>query len=234
MTSPSTPRPAVPASGTSREAWDAHATELMAAFRDSGAQEDFERLYAYTERDVLVWIYSLLRQGTNQLDPHELLQDTFVNVFRYPRSFRDEGPSSFRVWVRTIAGNVVRRAKSKLAARRVSPLVDEALEVADLQPGPDRSADWDEQKAELERAWALFLEVYHEAWTGLVARDRRALELVEVEGLDYKHAAQELEVRAPNMKMIVFRSRQRLAKRMREVFDAITGAEVADAEPLRV
>lgn len=230
-------RPPIPAAGTSREAWDAEATRLMAAFRDSGSQADFERLYAYTERDVLVWIYSLLRQGTNQLDPAELLQDTFVNVFRYPRSFRDEGAASFRVWVRTIAGNVVRRARGKLAQRALAPLADEALEVADLAPGPDRSVLWDEQRAELERAWALFLEVYFEAWSGLVQRDRRALELVEVQGLDYRSAAAELDVRAPNMKMIVFRSRQRVAKRMREVFEALTGACVGgevDAAPTLV
>jgi RNA polymerase sigma factor (sigma-70 family) len=224
--------PNLPPAGTSREAWDARATELMAAFRDSRSQEDFESLYAYTERDVLIWIYSLLRQGSNQLDPSELLQDTFVNVFRYPSSFRDEGASSFRVWVRTIAGNVVRRSRSKLAAKAMAPLVEETLQVADGAPGPESYAAWGEQTAELERAWALFLEVYLEAWSGLVKRDKQALELVEVEGLDYRRAAAELAVRAPNMKMIVFRSRQRLAKRMGEVFDAFREASVVPATEL--
>lgn len=226
---PSSSPPQLPPTGTSREAWDACATGFMAAFRDSRSQDDFERLYAYTQRDVLVWIYSLLRQGSNQLDPSELLQDTFVNVFRYPGSFREEGASSFRVWVRTIAGNVVRRSRSKLAAKAMAPLVEETLQVADGAPGPQSNAAWGEQTAELERAWALFLEVYLEAWSGLVQRDKKALELVEVQGLDYRRAAAELAVRAPNMKMIVFRSRQRLAKRMGEVFNGFRAASVGPA-----
>ncbi|MEZ5980036.1 MAG: RNA polymerase sigma factor [Planctomycetota bacterium] len=220
---------APPVPGTSREAWDARATELMTRFRDrvlareAGESEDegqaeFEALYAYTHRDVLVWVYSLLRQGGGRLDAHELVQDTFVNVFRYPKSFRDDGPSSFRVWVRTIAGNVVRRARSKQASRATASLSDSPIEYADPAPGPETGVDHAERAAELDRAFRLLLRVYLAAWGDLVPRDRRALELVEVEGLDYRTAAGELAVRAPNMKMIVFRSRQRLVRRMAELF----------------
>jgi RNA polymerase sigma factor (sigma-70 family) len=230
MPRPQLVRQQQPPSGTTREAWDSVATQLMARFRDSGTQDDFEALYSYTQRDVLVWLYSLLRQGSAQLDAHELLQDTFVNVFRYPHAFREDGPASFRVWVRTIAGNVVRRARTRLATRASTSLPDAAFEVADTAAGPEREADLSEQAREFDRTWAVFLRVYLEAWSGLVVRDRRALELVEVQGLDYARAAGELEVRAPNMKMIVFRSRQRLARRMRELFEAAS-AGASDALP---
>jgi RNA polymerase sigma factor (sigma-70 family) len=193
----------------------------MVRFRDSGGQAEFEALYDYTQRDVLVWIYSLLRQGSARLDAQELVQDTFVNVFRYPRSFREEGPASFRVWVRTIAGNVVRRARARLAARAAQSLPEAAFEVADTGAGPERTADLHEQARAFDRTWAVFLWVYLEAWSGLLSRDRRALELVEVDGLDYARAASHLAVRPPNMKMIVFRSRQRLARRMAELFAAL-------------
>ena len=193
---------------------DARATELMARFRDSRSLEDFERLYAETRLGVLNWVRSLLRQGNARLDAHELLQDTFVNVFRYPSSFRDEAPSSFRVWVRTIAGNVVRRARAKLPREATFELPEGTVEPASHAAGPALQADMSEAAERLGRAYGLLLACYAEAFEQLAARDRRALELVEVEGLAYVDAAAELGVRPSNMKMIVFRARRRLHQRL--------------------
>ncbi|MEO0652230.1 MAG: RNA polymerase sigma factor, partial [Planctomycetota bacterium] len=193
---------------------DARATELMARFRDTRALEDFERLYAETRLSVLNWIRSLLRQGNARLDAHELLQDTFVNVFRYPSSFRDEAPSSFRVWVRTIAGNVVRRARSRLPREATFELPEGSIEPASSAVGPALQADMSEAAAHLGRAFTLLLVCYVEAYGQLSPRDRRALELVEVDGLPYVDAAEALGVRPSNMKMIVFRARRRLNQRL--------------------
>ena len=205
-------RPASRAALASHE--DALATELMARFRDSRSLEDFERLYAETRSGVLHWIRSLLRQSSARLDANELLQDTFVNVFRYPTSFRDESPASFRVWVRTIAGNVVRRARARLPREATLELPDGTVEPASEHAGPALQADMNEMAQSLERAHALLLCFYSEAYATLAARDRRALELVEVEGLAYVDAAEELGVRPSNMKMIVFRARRRLVQRL--------------------
>ena len=67
-------------------------TELMALYRDTLNQRSFEALYAVTESSVLVWIRSLLARGGGGLDATELLQDTFVNVFRYPARLPREPP----------------------------------------------------------------------------------------------------------------------------------------------
>ena len=203
-------RSGAPATGDDRTA-----TRLMAHFRDTGSDAAFEALYLAARQDVAIWIRSLLRQGPAHIDAVEILQDTFVNVYRYPSGFRDEHPASFRVWVRTIAGNLVRRARSRRGRELCVELPVGPHEPADQNPGPDRLADQDEQLGSLRASWMLFLKGYLEAWNTLAPRDRLALELVELERLPYPEAAARLGVRAANMKMIVFRSRKRLFARMR-------------------
>ena len=63
-------------------------------------------------------------------------------------------------------------------------------------------------------------EVRDVSLSDLAQRDRRALHLVEVEGLSYQEAGRILQVGRSNMKMIVFRSRRRIAKRMRMAMNA--------------
>ena len=53
------------------------------------------------------------------------------------------------------------------------------------------------------------------AWAELSQRDRRTLHLVEVEGLSYEEVGKLLSVGRSNLKMIVFRSRRRIARHMR-------------------
>ena len=53
-------------------------------------------------------------------------------------------------------------------------------------------------------------------FTGSVSR----VHLVEVEGLSYQEAGRILQVGRSNMKMIVFRSRKRIARRMRLAMNA--------------
>lgn len=191
-------------------------TRLMALYRDTRSEELFEALYCFSRDSVLRWIQSLLRKGSGQLDPVELLQDTFVNVYRYPKSFRDEHSGSFRVWVRTIAGNIVRRASGRGSALSFQELPEGLREPADETINPELQADLGEQSERLREAWMLFLVHYAEAWSRLSDRDRRALHLVEVLDLSYERAGAELGVKRSNMKMIVFRSRKRIAARMRQ------------------
>ncbi len=189
-------------------------TALMALYRDSREAEVFEALHALTGPGVLRWIRGLLGRDT-QLDPAEVLQDTFVNVYRYPGAFREDHRGSFRVWVRTIAGNVLRRSalrRSRNAERELS----EPTEVEDSAQGPAQAIQEEDESERLRRAWLLLLCYYAQAWKELSQRDRRTLHLVEVEGLSYQEAGRVLAVGRSNMKMIVFRSRRRIARLMLE------------------
>ena len=189
-------------------------TALMALYRDTRDPAAFEALYSFTRPSVQLWILSLLGREPSQLDPAEILQDTFVNVYRYPGAFREEHGGSFRVWVRTIAGNVVRRGTLKRARSHQQEL-EVAADLEDRGSGPAQVISDEDESQHLRRAWILLLHLYAEAWKELAQRDRRTLHLVEVEGLTYLEAGRILAVGRSNMKMIVFRSRKRLARRIR-------------------
>ena len=209
------------------------ATALMALYRDSRSQQVFEALYLLTRQSVLAWIQSLLRRNRARLDPAELLQDTFVNVYRYPTAFRDDHDGSFRVWVRTIAGNIVRRAGA--SRRRVSfqEMPEGLQEPEDVAQGPASQAQIGEEQALLRSAYLLFLWHYGRAWNELAPRDKRALHLVEVRGLSYLEAGEILQVGRSNMKMIVFRARLRIARRIPRSHGQRPARPAGRARPVR-
>lgn len=220
------------------EARDVHenrvGTTLMALYRDTRDPRVFEALYTFSRSAVLVWIRGLLGRQPGCLDAQELLQDTFVNVYRYPAAFRDDHGGSFRVWVRTIAGNAVRRAVKRRARRRAEEGGEIPKELQDRHTGPAQTIEDDETRRRLRGAWVLFLMHYQKAWAGLSQRDRRTLHLVEVEGLSYEEAGRVLAVGRSNLKMIVFRSRRRIARHMRAAMaSARAGGAASVSQALR-
>jgi RNA polymerase sigma factor (sigma-70 family) len=184
-------------------------TALMALFRDLRSDAAFEALYNRTRRMLLAWILHLLGTRGQESDPVELLQDTYVNVYRYAGGFKDEGDNSFRGWARTIAANVVRRARMRRGIS-LEAMSEGARQVPDGRCGPEQTALVKEEQNQLRRAWALLLLHYAQAFAKLSPRDRQALHLIEVEGLSYTEAGVRLEVGRSNMKMIMFRSRRRI------------------------
>lgn len=184
-------------------------TALMALFRDTRTELAFETLYLRVRRSLLAWIVHLLAQRRQESDPAELLQDTFVNVYRYAGGFREGDGGTFRAWARTIAANVVRRARLRRGVP-LSVLPEGVAEPQDDGEGPAAQVDLREQQRCLARAWLLLLLHYGRAFEQLSPRDRQALHLVEVEGLSYAEAGRRLRVGKSNMKMIMFRSRKRI------------------------
>jgi len=218
------------APGDVRFALENHlATELMSLFRDEGDAEAFEALHAYTKSSVHDWILSLLRGSARTIDALEILQDTFINVYKYSQSFRSEHNGSFRVWVRTIAGNLIRRAYSRRPTRRFEDMPEGLQEPADTRPGPRALVELEEDRVRLRRAFSLYLLHYRAAFELLSDRDRKAMNLVEVDGLTYKEAGDTLGVRASNMKMILFRARKRLVNHMRRSMGVLPQVGMAAA-----
>jgi RNA polymerase sigma factor (sigma-70 family) len=187
-------------------------TALMVRFRERRGADEFQALYDGTRDGLLAWISSQVRLRGISEDPVDLLQDTFVNIYRYPKGFRDERASSFRVWSRRIATNVCRRAASR--GIRPRPMLPELAEIqqdpADPRSGPGEDASSAEEAASLAQAWMILLALYASALRTLSPREQAALELVEVDERSYADAARILRVGRSNMKMIVFRARKRI------------------------
>jgi RNA polymerase sigma factor (sigma-70 family) len=187
-------------------------TALMVRFRERRGAEEFQALYEGTRAGLLAWISGQVRLRGISEDPADLLQDTFVNIYRYPKGFRDERASSFRVWSRRIATNVCRRAASKGSRPRLTAPETAAIpqDPADPRAGPGEDASSAEEAASLTRAWMILLALYATALRTLSLREQAALELIEVEERTYAEAARILRVGRSNMKMIVFRARKRI------------------------
>jgi len=190
-------------------------TELMTLWRDERDQQVFDDLYRHSRGRVLAWLRWLLRGDQLGTDALELLQDTYVNVYSYGSSFRADSPASFRVWVRTIAGNVMRRSSSRQRRCRLPQVSLQAMpeglqEPVDPARGPELRLVEGEESRRLGRAWVVLLSFYARAFEALSERDRRALELVEVHGHSYAETCALLGVSTSNMKMIMLRARRRL------------------------
>jgi len=187
-------------------------TALMVRFRERRGPEEFQALYDGTSAGLLAWISSQVRLRGIAEDPADLLQDTFVNIYRYPKGFRDERASSFRVWSRRIATNVCRRAATR--GLRPRPLAADTARIEqdppDPRAGPGEDASTAEEAASLAQAWMILLALYASALRTLSPREQAALELVEVDDRTYADAARILRVGRSNMKMIVFRARKRI------------------------
>lgn len=198
-------------------------TALMGWFRDTGAREAFDALYRHSQARVGSWLRWVVAEQRARLDPVELLQDTYVNVYRYARGFRSDHGGSFRVWVRTIASNVVRRARSVAARlRHVSADEQAFLVVESEHRSPHARAMECEETDGLKCAYLILLQHYLNAFNQLSTRDRRALELVELDGLSYAQVCEVLGVGHSNMKMIMLRARRRLLAHMASSLGAAT------------
>lgn len=190
-------------------------TTLMALFRDRRAPEAFEVLYQRARGSIFDLVRRLTGERGLPFDPLELVQDTFINVYRYAKGFRDEHAGSFRAWARTIAQHTVYRAATRRRMRSLQSLPEGAQEPADERQLPARGIVEREDVRQLAQSWIIFLDHYARAYAELSPRDQRALQLVEVEGLSYEEAARVLVVGRSNMKMILFRARGRIQARMR-------------------
>jgi RNA polymerase sigma-70 factor (ECF subfamily) len=185
----------------------------MSRFQRSRDPAVFEELHRATQAELRAWIGWLGRALSGSIDVEEVLQEVYISVFRYAESYDGGRGGGFRSWSRTIAANVLKRTLQRRAERvgcgemgRFGPLPERC----DPRPGPHIRLVEGEEGAALVQAWPLFLLAYAAAFQRLSPRDRRALELVEVEGLTYAEAAANLRVGPSNMKMIVLRARRRL------------------------
>ena len=61
-------------------------------------------------------------------------------------------------------------------------------------------------------AFRVFLSLYLVAYQNLSERERFVLQMVEVKGMRYREAAEQMGVRLENLKMIVCRARKKLLR----------------------
>jgi RNA polymerase sigma factor (sigma-70 family) len=211
---PAAPSEAVEGDLPGRDA--ALATNLMDLYRRSGDHEVFDLLIEWVGPLLFQRIRSRLRGLGSMFDPHEILQDTIVNIYRYPDRFLASRPGAFAAWSSTIVDNAIRRQlRRQRQGLSVALSAPEVLqEHADLgMREPSLAAQDHEECAATASAFGVLLACYLSAFQKLSERERFVLQMVEVQQMRYAELAGLLGIRAEALKMVVFRARKRIFDR---------------------
>lgn len=194
----------------------AAATALMDVYRETGSREVFEALVEVAMPQLQARVRSRLRTLGSALDPQEVLQDTLVNVYRYPDRFLASRPGAFAAWSSTIVDNVIRRSlRQRGRTEVVATPIEMLLQATDHHAiAPDRQAAEHEELCATARAYTLLLQCYLAAVEQLSDRERYVLHMVEVRQMRYLELAGLLSIRPEALKMVVFRARRRVYERI--------------------
>ncbi len=180
---------------------------------NAGQTEKFEDLVKRYEHKL--YNFSL-RMCRNPSDAEDMIQDTFLNVFKYLKNFRYE--TKFKNWLYKVAAStcIKKRRKSKFAP-------DQELSLDEFSP--DDEADKPEHVPE----WALLpLEkllneelagVINETIKSLPKKYRLVILLRDIEGFSTAETAQILNLSPSNVKVRLHRARLYLRDKLKGYFE---------------
>ena len=190
----------------------------MEWYRDSRSEQAFETLVQVAGPTLSNRVSTRLRCLGARLDPDEVLQDVYVNVYRYPDRFDATRSGAFRAWSSTIVDNTIRR-QLRNATRgpdvQVRPNEHLNREADARSRNPLRRVQTGEECALAFTSLHVFLCYYLAAFQSLSDRERFVLQMVEVRGMRYAPLAKILEIRPEALKMVVFRARCRILEHVR-------------------
>lgn len=202
--------------GTEQERADWVSTCLMECYKNTGDAAVFALLYELNRASFLHAIHCSLRRVHHQVDEQDVLQEVFLNIYRYPHRFLADKPDAFRGWGHRIARNTLLKfLKGQTRLSRFREMNEEVLQPEDLRTRrPDRAASEAESAQVVDRAYLLYLQLYLLHFRQLSAKERIALTMVEVDGVSYRDAAAALGIRLENLKMVIFRGRRKIFRGM--------------------
>jgi RNA polymerase sigma-70 factor (ECF subfamily) len=186
--------------------------ELVQAI-NAGRTELFAELVNRYEKKL--YNFGLRMCGDVQ-DAEDMVQDTFLNVFKYLKGFRYE--TKLRNWIYRIATSacIKRRRKSKFAPERELSL-DEFMP-GEGEGGPREIPDW----ANVPLGQLLDEELAKTVKAGidsLPEKYRMILLLRDIEGFSTAEAAQILDLTESNVKVRLHRARLYLRDRLKDYFE---------------
>ncbi len=144
-------------------------------------------------------------------DAEDVLQETFINVYRHLDTFR--GDSEFSTWIYRIATNAslmkLRSAKPTLSLDDASDTEAEEFprELADWSGAPEEMLLNSEIRAEMDAALAQLPETL-----------RSVFVLRDVQGLSIAETARVLDISVPNVKTRLHRARLALREELASYF----------------
>lgn len=174
--------------------------------------------------DLLVLKYQhkvvklVMRYLGDAADAEDVAQEAFIKAYRALPQFR--GDSAFYTWLYRIAINT---AKNALAARNRNPVTYDL----DVQ-GNDEAAEMIGKLKDPETPEGLALteeirNIVNAAISELPEDLRTAIVLRELEGMSYEEIAAAMDCPVGTVRSRIFRAREAIDRKLREVFDAGLG-----------
>lgn len=212
------------APSTEQERLDAVSSCLMNCYKQTGDTKVFAMLFDLNRDSFLSAIQSKVRRGAAGVDPQDVLQEVFLNIYRYPRRFLCDRPDSFRNWGHRIVRNTLLKfLKGETRLARFTPLDEDLGQKADAKARtPLRSATDAESAKLVDFAFLVYLNLYLVHYRRLSIKEQRALSMVEVEGASYKATADALGIRLENLKMVIFRGRRKIFRGLNQTLSDLT------------
>jgi RNA polymerase sigma-70 factor (ECF subfamily) len=156
-----------------------------------------------------------LRMCRNHSDAEDMVQDTFLNVFKYLKDFRYE--TKFKNWLYKVATStcIKKRRKSKFAPEKELSL-DEFLPSDETEP-PDRVPEWAlmplDKLLNEELAGAV-----NQGISSLPKKYRMVMLLRDIEGFSTAETAKILNLSPTNVKVRLHRARLYLRDKLKGYF----------------
>lgn len=190
--------------------------DLVEQFRRGDRNAFRELVLRYENR-----VYHLaLKMVHDAQDAEDVLQETFISIYRHLDSFRDE--SQFSTWVYRIATNA---SLMKLRARRpVASLDEPPFEAENADQAPHELQDWSATPEEALLSGEMRTEM-DRALSELPESLRVVFVLRDMEGLSIEETARVVGITEPNVKTRLHRARLALRERLSEYLAARGGAE---------
>ncbi len=190
-------------------------TCLMETYKNTGDPVVFALLFDLSRPAFLMAIQGQLRRTSHHVDPQDVLQEVFLNIYRYPHRFLSDRGDAFRNWGHRIVRNTLLKFLRGETKRSHCHSIEDDQQFADVRTrSPDRVATDGEGAQIVNQAYILYLNLYLLHFGRLTAKEQRALTMVEVEGMSYRDASAELGIRLENLKMVIFRGRRKIFRGM--------------------
>jgi RNA polymerase sigma-70 factor (ECF subfamily) len=186
--------------------------ELVQAI-NSGQYDLFHELVKKYEHKL--YNFSLRMCG-DPVDAEDLVQETFLNVFRYLKDFRYE--TKFKNWLYRIAAStcIKKRRRSKFAPERELSL--EEFLPRDEAAAQDKLPNW--ALIPLEKLLnAELSKMINQAILSLPEKYRLVIVLRDIEGFSTAETAHILNVSAANVKVRLHRARLFLREKLQGYFE---------------
>lgn len=181
--------------------------ELILEFQQTNNERAFEILVKRFKNPLINFVYRFLGDYDCCVD---VVQDTFVKVYRYKDSYTNV--AKFSTWIYTIASNLAkteyqRRKRVRIFSISQLGAEEKSFEIKDNTFRTDKNLDTQYKEEQIQKALLRVKVVYREP---VIMRD--------IQGLSYEEIADILNIEIGTVKSRINRGRKRLQKLLKNVY----------------